>query len=216
MKIRSFYQNFIYWMSLLVAIYFFLLFSGHFLSLLDFWSLFASGLMVFLMAALWLDPLFSKLISGDFREKTVQRIFLGVGSGLLLYGVCFIGNFLLRRVFPEAVEDLVSIYNLRVGSSTLRIGIFLALIIGPGEELLWRGFLQRYWSGKLGKWLGFLATSFLYSLVYLSTRNPVLVLAAMVCGLWWGYQYLKFNSLLANIISHLLWALLVFIILPFA
>jgi hypothetical protein len=49
----------------------------------------------------------------------------------------------------------------------------------------------------------------------LTSGNPVLVLAALVCGLWWGYQYLRFNSLLSNVISHLFWDLLVFIILPF-
>jgi len=54
----------------------------------------------------------------------------------------------------------------------------------------------------------------LYAAVHLTSRNPVLVLAALVCGLVWGYQYLKFKSVLANIISHICFDLAVFLFLP--
>lgn len=216
MKAKLGGESSLYWLTLLIAVCFFLIFSGRFLVGVDFWSLFATGLLVFLMVVLWLDPFFSKLISGDFGEKPGSKILMGLVSAILLYGVFFAGNIVLPHIFPETLEYLASIYNLKFGSSSLRIGIFLTLIIGPGEELLWRGFLLRHWTARLGKWTGFLAVALLYAAVHLSTKNPVLVLAALVCGLWWGYQYLKFKSLLANMISHILWDLLVFIILPFA
>jgi hypothetical protein len=215
MKVKNFSENSLYWLTLLIAVCFFLIFSGRFLVGVDFWSLFATGLLVYLMVVLWLDPLFSKLISGDFGEKAGSKILIGLVSAILLYGVFFAGNIVLRYIFPETLEHLASIYNLKFGSSSLRIGIFLTLIIGPGEELLWRGFLQRHWAARLGKEAGFLAVALLYAAVHLSTRNPLLVLAALGGGLWWGYQYLKFNSLLVNVVSHLLWDLLVFIIFPF-
>lgn len=202
-------------LTLGVAIYFALIFSGLFSGRIDFWSLLAGGLMLFLILALWSDPLFSKLIYGDFREKPLVAIGLGLASALLLYLVFFAGNIILRKIFPESVSSLRAIYSLKSGSSLLRIGLFLGLIIGPGEELLWRGWLQRHWCRRLGKFPGLLTVVLLYSAVHLPASNPVLVLAALVCGLWWGFQYLKFNSLLANVISHLLWGLLVFIILPF-
>ncbi len=202
-------------LTLGVAIYFSLIFSGLFSGRIDFWSLLAGGLMLFLILALWSDPLFSKLIYGDFRDKPLVAIRLGLASALLLYLVFFAGDIILRKIFPESAGSLGAVYTLKSGNSLLRIGLFLGLIIGPGEELLWRGWLQRHWSKRLGKRASLIAVALLYSAVHLTSGNPVLVLAALVCGLWWGYQYLRFNSLLSNVISHLFWDLLVFIILPF-
>ncbi|MGQ9801352.1 MAG: lysostaphin resistance A-like protein [Candidatus Saccharicenans sp.] len=216
MSQRGFNQNSLYLLTLAVAIYFFLVMGGVFSDWVDLWSLLAGGLMVFLILALWSDPLFSQLIYGDFRDKTWRALALGVGSALLLYGVFFAGNIFLKKFFPASGEHLTAIYNLKFGSHQLRISLFLALIIGPGEELLWRGWLQRHWSAALGPLGGWLGVSLLYGLVHLPSRNPVLVLAALVCGLWWGFQYHKFNSLLSNVVSHALWDLLVFIILPFS
>ncbi|MGB9907231.1 MAG: lysostaphin resistance A-like protein [Candidatus Saccharicenans sp.] len=216
MKRHSFSQVSLYLLTLAVAIYFFLVMSGVFLDWVDLWSLLAGGLMVFLILALRADPLFSQLIYGDFREKTWRALGLGISSALLLYVLFFAGNIFLRNLFPASGEHLASIYNLKFGSNQLRISLFLALIIGPGEELLWRGWLQRHWSAALGPMGGWLGVSLLYGLVHLPSRNPVLILAALVCGLWWGFQYHKFNSLLSNVVSHALWDLVVFIILPFS
>ncbi|NPV83579.1 MAG: CPBP family intramembrane metalloprotease [Candidatus Aminicenantes bacterium] len=216
MKERNISATPLYLLTVSVSAYFLLIFSGVLAERVDFWSLLAGGLMVFLILAMWADPLFSRLIYGDFREKTWHGLALGLVSALLLYAVFFAGNIFLRKFFPPSAEHLASIYNLKLGSNQLRIGLFLALIIGPGEELLWRGWLQRHWSARLGKLAGFLGVSLLYALVHLPSRNPVLVLAALVCGLWWGFQYYKFNSLLSNVISHVLWDLLVFLLLPFS
>jgi len=215
MKTRESGEVFLYLLTIAVAIYFGLVFSGIFAGRVDFWSLLSGGLMVFLIVALWGDPLFSKLIYGDFREKPLAAVGLGVISAALLYLLFFVGNILLQKLFPSSLDNLVAIYNLKSGRSSLRIGLFLGLIIGPGEELLWRGWLQRHWSKRLGKIAGLIAVALLYSAVHLASGNPVLVLAALVGGLWWGYQYLRFNSLLSNVISHLLWDLVIFIALPF-
>ncbi|MCX8159882.1 MAG: CPBP family intramembrane metalloprotease [Candidatus Saccharicenans sp.] len=206
----------LYLMTIAVVVYFILIFSGILPETMDFWSLLAGGLMVFLILGLRADPLFSRLIYGDFREKPWPALGLGVGSALALYGLFFAGNVLLREFFPPSAGHLASIYNLKLSHDPLRIGLFLALIIGPGEELLWRGWLQRHWSTRLGKVAGFLGVSLLYALVHLPSRNPVLVLAALVCGLWWGFQYYRFNSLLSNVVSHVLWDVMVFLALPFS
>jgi hypothetical protein len=43
----------------------------------------------------------------------------------------------------------------------------------------------------------------------------MLILAAAVCGVFWGWLYLRFRSPLLNVVSHAVWDLLVFVILPF-
>jgi len=91
----------------------------------------------------------------------------------------------------------------------------MLLIIGPGEELFWRGYLQRRFGTKFGKMAGFILATTLYTAVHIATGNFVLVLAALICGLFWGWLYMRFNSMIINVISHTVWDIGVFLLLPF-
>jgi len=42
------------------------------------------------------------------------------------------------------------------------------------------------------------------------------VLAAALCGVFWGYLYLRLRSVWLNVISHLVWDLAVFMFFPFS
>jgi membrane protease YdiL (CAAX protease family) len=88
-------------------------------------------------------------------------------------------------------------------------------VIGPGEELFWRGYLQRKLSSKTGKWVGFIIALLMYTGVHIFTGNIMLILAAFICGLFWGWIYLKYNSMVINVISHTVWDIVVFLLLPF-
>ena len=61
---------------------------------------------------------------------------------------------------------------------------------------------------------GLILGAVLYALVHLWAKNGVLILAAFVCGLVWGRQYLKNGSLIGVIVSHVLWDITVFIVAP--
>jgi len=97
----------------------------------------------------------------------------------------------------------------------LRIAALMIFIIGPGEELFWRSFLQRRLQNKSGKYSGFILATGIYTLVHIGSGNVMLVLAAGVCGLFWGYLYLRYGSVTLNIVSHTLWDVTVFLWLPF-
>ena len=58
----------------------------------------------------------------------------------------------------------------------------MALLIGPGEEIFWRGYLQRRWQERFGAGRGFLFAAALYAAVHAGSGNVMLVLAAAVCG----------------------------------
>ncbi len=55
----------------------------------------------------------------------------------------------------------------------------------------------------------------LYTAVHLASGNIMLVLAAAVCGVFWGWLYLRYRSPVLNIVSHTLWDLAVFVVFPF-
>ena len=90
----------------------------------------------------------------------------------------------------------------------------MALVIGPGEELFWRGFLQRRLQAQAGPGRGLVLATLLYAAVHIASSNPILVLAAFVCGLFWGLLYLRYQSMLLNMLSHLIWDLAIFLLLP--
>jgi membrane protease YdiL (CAAX protease family) len=129
--------------------------------------------------------------------------------------VFFVGNYLSRNIFTFAGSGIQDVYAFKMGVSKFRIALLMIFIIGPGEELFWRGFLQRNLQIKVGKYVGFSLATSIYTLIHLGSGNVMLVLAAGVCGLFWGYLYLRYNSMVLNVISHTLWDISVFLWFPF-
>ena len=102
------------------------------------------------------------------------------------------------------------------GTSSVIIAILLLLIIGPAEEIFWRGFVQRRLMLRFGSNIGFIAATVCYALVHIWSFNFMLVMAALVVGLCWGLTYRFFPRLLpALIVSHAVWDACAFVIFPF-
>jgi hypothetical protein len=92
--------------------------------------------------------------------------------------------------------------------------VLLIFPIGPGEELYWRGLIQRAFSDKKGAYIGLSVASLAYALVHIPTFNLPLILTALIGGLVWGSLYKFTNSLTPGIVSHVLWDLMIFVLLP--
>ncbi|MBO7226767.1 MAG: CPBP family intramembrane metalloprotease, partial [Bacteroidales bacterium] len=63
---------------------------------------------------------------------------------------------------------------------------------------------------------GFIVTTAIYTLVHVASFNFMLIMAAMVCGVFWSLMYSWKKNLLPLIISHALWDVTVFIVFPIA
>ena len=87
--------------------------------------------------------------------------------------------------------------------------------MGPAEEIYWHGFVQRTFSRRFGAVAGVLLTAIIYAAVHVVALNGMLVIAAAVCGLFWGWLYQREQSLVPVIFSHSLWDVLVFVLFPF-
>ena len=181
---------------------------------LDFWwgmSASVSGLVI--LSAVVDNTQRSALLQ-DWKEGLARKIGLGVLSAFGLYGVFWAGNAFSRAIFPSAATDIGAVYDFKQGASIIRIGLLIVFIIGPGEELFWRGFLQRRWQKRVGPLSGWLLAAGFYALVHTGSGNPMLVVSALVCGLFWGALYVWFRSAILVAVSHTLWDLLIFIIFP--
>ena len=107
------------------------------------------------------------------------------------------------------------IYGMKDGTSGRLISLLLLLIIGPAEEIFWRGYVQRTLEAEGSADKAFIITTLAYTLVHIPSLNPMLILAAMVCGIAWGGLYRLFpDRLPAIILSHALWDAAAFVWFP--
>lgn len=148
------------------------------------------------------------------KKISIRHVIIGIVSAVVLYFIFYIGNIISGFLFPFKDAQILSVYSNRAQGNSVSIGLLLLFIIGPGEEIYWRGFIQNTFSNKLGENKGYAIATLLYAGVHIITGNFMLVLAALVCGLFWGWMYKKERSLAPVIISHSLWDLIIFVLFP--
>lgn len=141
-------------------------------------------------------------------------ILIGIVSAAILYAVFFAGDRISALLFNFAQNQVTGIYGNKSLLNPATIGLFLFFIIGPAEEIFWRGFVQDTLAHKFGENKGWIIASLIYSGVHIFAMNFMLFMAALICGLFWGYVCKRYKSLWPGIISHALWDLTIFILLP--
>jgi len=183
---------------------------------LNFWSLltFSTSLLAAIAFALG-RPLLPS------REFTAKNLLLGILLAALLYAIFYVGNqflVLVSRLFPALLPDpagnIASVYANLGGLSPGLIAFLLFFPIGFGEEIFWRGFVQRRFRERWSARSAFVLTALLYTAIHFPTGNPVLILASLTCGLFWGGFYWATGSLVPVLVSHMLWDPCIFVILP--
>lgn len=182
---------------------------------IDFWWWMSANLSILIGIGLIVDKPYRQFLRQDFSHSILKKIGIGLLSAAFLYLVFFIGNELSRRWFDFASSGIDQVYGFKGGAPAMRIALLMVLIIGPGEEIFWRGYLQRNFASRWGKWTGLVVALIIYTGVHILTGNIMLILAAFICGLFWGWLYLRYQSMLINVVSHTIWDIVVFLVLPF-
>jgi len=59
-----------------------------------------------------------------------------------LWGVFWLGDKVSAALFDFARPQVDAIYGLKSGQSGWCVGLLLLFLIGPAEELFWRGYVQ--------------------------------------------------------------------------
>lgn len=155
----------------------------------------------------------------ELKSISLKSWVLWILSGLLiafiLWWAFWIGDKVSTWLFGFARPQVDMIYGMKSGTSPVVIALLLLFIIGPGEELFWRAFLQRRLMQRWGKNIGFIAATACYTLVHVWSFNFMLIMAALVAGVCWGFLYRLSPRLLpALIISHAVWDVCAFILFP--
>ena len=152
----------------------------------------------------------------DSGSSLVKTCILGIVIAALLWGVFYVGDKVSQLLFSFARPQVDNIYNIKGTLSPTLLALLLLFVIGPAEEIFWRGYVQRTLSNFRSPLFAFLVTTMCYTFIHLPSGNFMLVMAALVCGIvWGGLYYLMPNRLTAIIISHALWDAAAFVWLPF-
>ena len=194
----------------LAAAFWFSMFSPWTAGLVNFWAVMLAATALLAGSALALDR-------GRLRDLYAFRpvhLLIGVCSAVVLYVVFYAGDLVASRLFDFARPEVGRIYGTREQAPALFIALALLLWIGPAEEVFWRGFVQNRLSERFGTVWGWLAASLAYTLVHVWSFNPMLLVAAAVCGLFWGAVFARCKSVWPGLVSHALWDVTIFVMLP--
>jgi uncharacterized protein len=181
----------------------------------NFWMMMTGSTVLLAAVSLWRGGIPCRM-----EELNSRNVMKGLAAAAVLYGIFWLGHAALAwaeehtSLLPHRVEQLDAIYANRDMASSWLVALVLFFPIGFGEEVFWRGFVQRGFQGRWGKPSSFLLCVALYTAVHGSTGNPVLILAALMCGLFWSGLYWYSGSLVPVIISHMVWDPLIFVIAP--
>ena len=139
---------------------------------------------------------------------------IGLASAGILYLTFQAGDRFARRFVPDGDAQIRDIYTLRTLRPRPEIAARLALLVGPAEEIFWRGLVQSALMRRYGRWRGAAAAAMAYGGVHVVTGNFTLMGAAGVAGAHWCALYAVGVPLGALIVSHTTWDIWIFLVQP--
>lgn len=193
----------------IAALLWFLMFSPYTSHLLNFWI--SMTISAIILITLSINN--NKDIIKQFDFK-FSAIILGLLSAVVLWLIFYLGEYFSTLLFDFARPQVDSIYSMRDGYNKILIGVGLLFIIGPAEEIFWRANIQQFFIDKYGEWKALIITTLIYALVHIWSFNFVLIMAALICGAFWGLMYRYNKNLVPLVISHAVWDVAIFIVFP--
>ena len=159
---------------------------------------------------------FAILASQPARRVRVgaTEVALGLSSAAVLYATFRAGDRLARRFVPGGDAQIRDIYALRKLRPRGEIAARLATVIGPAEELFWRGLVQEALMARFGRWPGAALAASAYGGVHVVTGNFTLFGAAGIAGAHWCVLYAAGVPLGALVVSHVTWDIWIFLVQP--
>jgi membrane protease YdiL (CAAX protease family) len=204
-------------LSLLVAaLLWFIMFSPWTSPHINFWPCMTASAIVLTCFAFAFGGSKSIGTESDLSGAKTATVLMGILIAASLWGVFWVGDKLSQLLFSFSRAQVNLIYNIKGNVSPTLLALLLLFVIGPAEEIFWRGYVQRTLSKYRSPFVAFLLTTACYTAVHLPSGNFMLIMAALVCGIVWGGLYwLMPQNLKAIIISHALWDAAAFVWLPF-
>jgi uncharacterized protein len=148
----------------------------------------------------------------SFQKITISHWLYILISAILLYAISYIGIEGIKWIYPSLFDDMERFYDIVEPVKAWHF-ISLILIVIPGEEIYWRGYIQqqlkRYKKGDT-----ILIATILYATAHLYSDAYLLVVAAIGGGIAWGWLYEKTKNFWVPLLSHIFFDLLILVFIP--
>jgi uncharacterized protein len=143
-----------------------------------------------------------------FRGSLRRPVLTGLAFGVLAGLIFVVGALIVRQIPPlyDFVQNVLA--HARYGS--LPLIVLVTLLNGVAEEVFFRGGLF----AAIGRKHPVLISTAIYAAATLTTRNPMLVFAAVSLGLVLALQRRASGGILAPIITHITWSMMMLFLLP--
>jgi uncharacterized protein len=171
-----------------------------------FWYIFTASMLVLISYSIIHEEI-------EDNASTLSYLTLGVASGLGLFGLFWLGSLLFEVLNLPFANQISRLYS-RFSPNLFWHYLVLVLILAPGEEIFWRGFIQKRLSKYFDLKMSIGLAVILYASVHLYSGEFILVLAAIIAGLAWSILYAWKRSLPLVIVSHIVFDLLLFVFIP--
>jgi membrane protease YdiL (CAAX protease family) len=140
----------------------------------------------------------------ELGRPVVVPILVGAGA----FGVFYAAALVARRI-PVLNRAIGSILEYAYQGSD-RLVLVTTLANGAAEEVFFRGALY----AAVGRSNPVAASTGVYALATVATRNPALILASVVMGALFGLQRRASGGIQAPMLTHLTWSVLMLRFLP--
>ena len=156
---------------------------------------------------------FDRPAASRLLQPSPRLVLLGAAAGGVMAAVTYLLYPVLARFAPFIATDTARLYAAFRAPSLLIASVALAPVV-LGEELVWRGVVQAALVRRLRPWGGVTLAAAAYAFAHAPLGSAVLVLIALLCGLFWGALRAATSSLVPTLVAHLVWDLLVLLWLP--
>lgn len=160
-----------------------------------------------------------KMVWGEKGFLNVSRTVKDMGMGMLTWFICYpivlavnqlfiIGEEFLGISIPHDEQVAVKLLKMAIDHPVLLsiMGLLMVTAVPLVEELLFRGFLQNWLKGRLGRKKALILAALIFSLFHFSMSqgfyNFQLLLSLFILGCYLGFLFERQQSLWAPIALH--------------
>lgn len=140
-------------------------------------------------------------------RPSLRLIGIGAAAGIVMIAATHILFPLAVRLFPGLKEQTAALYGSLGAPTPNKLAIIVFVILG--EELVWRGAVQTALARRFGAIPTVLLAAVLYGAGHVPVGMPLLAVVALCCGLYWSALRALTGSLVAVLVTHILWDLTV-------
>ena len=145
--------------------------------------------------------------------KTLSYIFWGLIYGTLIYAIIAFG-YKLIHILPIISASGINDFINKFAPSSISQYVFLFILIAPGEELFWRGYIQQQLKNWFKPFYAVVISSALFSLSLVFSGFGLGILVAFVVGILFGLLYEWKKSMQLIILAHITMLVLLFLVFP--